>query len=72
MNKKIITAIPFILSILCAVAYQLHGVEIAEDGTLVEAFGFIPLTYLFFFIGVVIVAAQFIVALLKRNNQAQQ
>ncbi len=72
MNTKIITAIPFILSILCAVAYQLHGVEIAEDGTLIEAFGFIPLTYLFLFLGIVIATTQFIAALLKGNKQAHQ
>lgn len=60
MNKKFITAIPFILSILCGIAYQIHGVEIAEDGTLLEAFGFIPMGYLFFFIGCVMLIMKFV------------
>ncbi|MDD4160230.1 MAG: DUF3955 domain-containing protein [Synergistaceae bacterium] len=52
MKKKyFFVVIPYLLSAICGISYKMIGQEIAPDGTLVEAFGFIPLSFLFFFIG---------------------
>ncbi len=53
MKKYILPGIPFILGIVCAISYAIIGSEVAADGTLIEPFFLIPLTYLFFAIGIV-------------------
>jgi hypothetical protein len=49
----IATTILFSLGIGCCIAYQLSPNYIDEQGILHEAFGFIPLGYLFFFTGII-------------------
>jgi uncharacterized protein YbaR (Trm112 family) len=39
--------------VACGVAYNVIGSYVAADGTLVEPFGFIPLAWLFAFLGVI-------------------
>ncbi|MEG0308551.1 MAG: DUF3955 domain-containing protein [Clostridium sp.] len=53
MKKNIFNAIPFIVSITCIIAYNIIGAEVLTDGTLVEPFYLIPLTFLFLFIGII-------------------
>ncbi len=55
LNKKIILMTPFILSMLCFVSYAAIGSYVAEDGALVEPFAFIPMGYLFFALGIVLI-----------------
>ncbi len=47
-------------------AYNAAGSYVAEDGTLVEAFGFIPLAFLFAFIALILAATLGITALWKK------
>ena len=56
--KRLATAagVFFILAIITGVSYAAIGQEIAADGTLVEPFALIPLTYLATLIGVVLLA----------------
>jgi len=68
MNKKLLMVLPFILSFTCFMAYTLIGQSVAADGTLVESFAFIPLGYLFFFLGISIWALQFGKAFLRKKN----
>ena len=57
MKKKFLILIPFIIGIGCMVAYSIIGSEIATDGTLLEPFYLIPMGYLFFAIGIILVLA---------------
>ncbi|WP_270942388.1 DUF3955 domain-containing protein [Romboutsia lituseburensis] len=46
MKKYLFTITPFILGIICFVAFNIIGSEVAPDGTLVEPFGLIPIGFL--------------------------
>ncbi len=59
--------IPFLLGIACSVAYKINGQYVAADGTLVESFGFIPLAFFFFFIGIIALIIIVIRAIIKRK-----
>lgn len=52
MKKYLLNLIPFILTGLCFVAYNLIGSEVLPDGTLSEPFFLIPISWFFFLIGV--------------------
>ena len=53
MKKYYFTFATILAGIICAVAYRIIGSEIAPDGTLVEPFYLIPMSYLFFFAGLI-------------------
>lgn len=48
---RLMYIIPFIFCVFCALAYWIYGSYVAEDGTLVEAFGFVPFGMLLLVIG---------------------
>ncbi len=48
MKKYLLNLIPFILTALCFVAYNLIGSEVLPDGTLSEPFFLIPISWFFF------------------------
>lgn len=50
---RLIPIISFVLGIICVISFRIIGSEIAPDGTLVEPFALIPISYLFFFIGII-------------------
>ena len=52
MKKYLLNLIPFILTALCFVAYNLIGSEVLPDGTLSEPFFLIPISWFLFLIGV--------------------
>lgn len=54
MKKYTVALISLVLSILCGVAYNIIGSEVAADGTLIEPFFLIPMSYLFLAIAVVL------------------
>lgn len=47
MKKYTLTFVSFALAIICLLAFQIIGSEVAPDGRLVEAFFLIPFAYLF-------------------------
>lgn len=53
MKKYIVSLISFIISISCIIAFNIIGSEIASDGTLIESFFLIPLSYIFLFVGII-------------------
>ncbi len=53
MKKNLLILIPFILAVGCFIAYNIIGSEVAPDGTLIEPFFLIPMTYLFMLIGII-------------------
>lgn len=46
MKKYLFTITPFILGVICFIAFNIIGSEVAPDGTLVEPFGLIPVGFL--------------------------
>ncbi|WP_066874512.1 DUF3955 domain-containing protein [Clostridium mediterraneense] len=52
--KKVIYSLPFILGICCFIAFNMIGSKVEADGTLVEPFFLIPMAYLFFFSGILL------------------
>lgn len=56
MKKQYLALIPFILGTICAIAYNIIGSEVAPDGMLIEPFFLIPVSYLFFLIGILCLA----------------
>ncbi|KDR96555.1 Protein of unknown function [Peptoclostridium litorale DSM 5388] len=53
MKKYILTIVSFVAAVVCGVSYNIIGSEVAPDGTLVEPFFLIPLTYLFLLIAII-------------------
>lgn len=53
MKKNIFNLIPFIVTVLCIIAYNIIGSEVLADGTLVEPFYLIPIAWACFFIGII-------------------
>lgn len=60
----------FLACIGCFIAYNAIGSYVAEDGTLVEAFGFIPLFYLFGFFALLSAIGLGILAVVRRARKA--
>ncbi|MCP4481820.1 MAG: DUF3955 domain-containing protein [bacterium] len=71
MEKNLyVIIIFFILAITCIATYNIIGVEVAEDGRLIESFGFIPLALFFSTIGVISamdMGIRFFVKLIRKN-----
>lgn len=57
-----------IASIGCIIAFNVIGSYVAEDGTLVEPFGLIPLSFLFAFIAIIIAFALGIIKFVKSKK----
>ena len=68
--KKIIYFLPFILGICCFIAFSMIGSKVEADGTLVEPFFLIPMAYLFFFSGIVLLIVKGGLGLYKKYVRA--
>lgn len=53
MKKYFLSLISIIITVGCIIAYNIIGVNIAQDGTLIEPFFLIPMAWLFALISVV-------------------
>jgi hypothetical protein len=68
MKKSYLFAIiPFVLGICCFVTFKMIGSYVAEDGTLVEPFGLIPIGFLMFAISFVVIIILGMKYLLKKR-----
>ncbi|MBN2897161.1 MAG: DUF3955 domain-containing protein [Clostridia bacterium] len=65
MKKYLFISLPFLLGIICFSLYNLKGIQIADDGTLIESFFYIPLGYLCFAVGLLMLMIQPVLALLQ-------
>lgn len=54
MKKYILNLVPFIITAICIISYNIIGSEILPDGTLSEPFYLIPIAWLFFLVGIVV------------------
>ncbi|MCT4563631.1 MAG: DUF3955 domain-containing protein [Maledivibacter sp.] len=53
MKKYLLTLISFIVGFCCLTTYNIIGAKVAPDGTLLEPFYLIPLSYIFIFLGII-------------------
>lgn len=69
MKKKyLLASTPIFLGVLCLIASTIIGSRVAPDGTLIEPFFLIPLSYFFVLIGIVSFIFTAIVTKFKRNK----
>ncbi|MFF2288284.1 DUF3955 domain-containing protein [Peribacillus butanolivorans] len=69
MKKKyLLASTPIFLGVICMISYFMIGSRVEPDGTLVEPFFLMPLSYLFVFIG--IIAFLFVATISVFNKQA--
>ena len=69
MKKYLLNLIPFILTALCFVAYNLIGSEVLPDGTLSEPSFLIPISWFFFLIGVAWLIINIILSFIHKINK---
>ena len=53
MKKYLIAIAPFLIGLTCFVSYKIIGSKVMPDGTLIEPFGLIPLTFIFLFLSII-------------------
>lgn len=66
-NKYVLASIPLLIGALCLLIKNVMGETITSDGTLKEAFFLIPLSYLFFLLGILSLSFVAIKARLKKD-----
>ncbi|WP_141905692.1 DUF3955 domain-containing protein [Lysinibacillus sp. Y5S-8] len=72
MKKYLLATIPMILGVLCLFIKGIIGDEILADGTIVEKnFFLIPLSYLFFFSGILTFLFMALFSKIKNMNVAK-
>lgn len=67
-NKYLFAATPILLGILCIKIYGMIGSRVEPDGTLVEPFFLIPISFLFVFSGIISLIITGITSILKRKK----
>jgi len=53
----------------CAIAFEVIGSSVADDGTLVEPFFLIPIAWLLFLLGGILAISSFIIRRIKLRSQ---
>ncbi|MFJ7734815.1 DUF3955 domain-containing protein [Lysinibacillus sp. NPDC097287] len=72
MKKYLIASTPILIGVLCLVMKGIIGDEFLPDGTIVEKnFFLIPLSYIFFFSGIVALLFVAMVSVLKKVTIAK-
>lgn len=67
MKKYILSLIPFLGAVICGISYNLMGgCRVAEDGVLVEPFFLIPIGWLCVLIGIIWMAINIAITLIKK------
>ncbi|MFD3449529.1 DUF3955 domain-containing protein [Microbacteriaceae bacterium 4G12] len=69
-NKYLLASTPIFLGVVCIVIYNIIGSKIAPDGTLVEPFFLIPLSYLLASIGIILVLFVAIISMFKKRRHS--
>lgn len=54
MKKYILNLVPFIITVISIISYNIIGSEVLQDGTLSEPFYLIPIAWLFFLVGIAV------------------
>jgi len=72
MKKYLLALISFVLGICCLVTYNIIGSEVAADGTLIESFFLIPMSYLFMAIGIILGLSVSIVSFYRKTKKFEK
>ncbi|MDQ0174356.1 DUF3955 domain-containing protein [Bacillus chungangensis] len=67
-NKYRLASTPIFLGVLCLVIYSMIGARLEPDGTLVEPFFLIPLSYLFVFSGIITLLFVAIISVFNKSK----
>lgn len=68
-NKYLLASTPIFLGVLCLILFSFIGSKVAPDGTLIEPFFLIPLSYLLFFSGIISLLLVAIISMSKKKNK---
>ncbi|WP_248737594.1 DUF3955 domain-containing protein [Neobacillus rhizosphaerae] len=69
MKKKyLLASTPIFLGVICMISYFMIGSRVEPDGTLVEPFFLIPLSYLFVFSGIIALLFVAIISVFKKSK----
>ncbi|WP_203363188.1 DUF3955 domain-containing protein [Bacillus sp. REN10] len=68
-NKYLLAVTPIFLGVIGLIVYNMIGSRVEPDGTLVEPFFFIPISYLFIFSGIISVLFVSMLSMLKKSKQ---
>ncbi len=71
MKKYLIAATPILLGIICFTVKAIIGSEVAPNGTLIEPFFLIPVGFLLFFMGIILLLFVAIFSTVKKINLAK-
>lgn len=72
MKKYIFATLPILIGVLCLFTKGIIGDDILPDGTLIERnFFLIPLSYLFFFSGIISLVFVAIISTVKKTNSVK-
>ncbi|KOS63707.1 DUF3955 domain-containing protein [Lysinibacillus agricola] len=72
MKKYVIATLPILIGVLCLIMKGIIGDELMPDGTLIERnFFLIPLSYLFFFSGIISLLFVAMFSTIKKTNLAK-
>lgn len=63
--KKFLILLPFLISLGCAICYNIIGSRVLPDGTLDEPFFLVPMECFFFILGVILVMVELILHMKK-------
>ncbi|AFS78117.1 hypothetical protein Curi_c11030 [Gottschalkia acidurici 9a] len=67
-NKYLLASTPIFLGLICIITSTIIGSRLEPDGTLVEPFFLIPLTYIFVFIGIISLSSVAIFSAVKKRK----
>lgn len=69
MKKKyLLASTPIFLGVICMISYFMIGSRVEPDGTLVEPFFLLPLSYLFVFSGIIALLFVTTISVFKKTN----
>ncbi|WP_082028090.1 DUF3955 domain-containing protein [Bacillus badius] len=66
-KKHLLSFISILIGVICLLTYEAIGTKVEPYGTLVEPFFLLPLSYLFIFVGIILLLFTSITSVLKRK-----
>ncbi|MGC8229314.1 DUF3955 domain-containing protein [Pseudobacillus badius] len=66
-KKHLLSFISILIGAICLLTYEAIGTKVEPDGALVEPFFLLPLSYLFIFVGIILLLFTSITSVLKRK-----
>ncbi|WP_442602332.1 DUF3955 domain-containing protein [Paenibacillus sp. KN14-4R] len=67
-RKYLLASTPIFLGVVCLIISSMIGSSVAPDGTLIEPFYLIPLSYLLFFSGIISLLFVAVISTFKKSK----